>query len=112
MYSSVRVVEYRHWTSRRSAHFHALTPLGPFRAIIQETKSQWSSGLISRNSFLQLAALVFILAVSTSAQTDWIRTGTGLGVEKVRIAVPDFKSTSSDPANAELLRTFNTTLFN
>ena len=35
-------------------------------------------------------ALPFLLlALSLSAQQDWIRTGTGLGVEKVRIAVPD-----------------------
>jgi len=40
---------------------------------------------------------------------DWIRTGTGLGVEKVRLAVPDFKPTGGDPA---LLKTFNDTLFN
>jgi TolB protein len=51
------------------------------------------------------------LTLGLFAQEDWIRTGTGLGVEKVRIAVPDFKSSSSDAANAELLRTFNDVLF-
>lgn len=69
--------------------------------------------MISRNRFFN-CVLVF-MAVTTlalSAQTDWIRTGTGLGIEKVRIAVPDFKSSSQDPANADLLRAFNTTLFN
>jgi TolB protein len=56
--------------------------------------------------------IVFVLSSFTFAQTDWIRTGTGLGVEKVRIAVPDFKASSADAANAELLTTFNETLFN
>src|SRR5438876_2910561 len=56
---------------------------------------------------------LFPLLLLTSAfGQDWIRTGTGLGVEKVRIAVPDFKSTSTDNANAALLGTFNETLFN
>src|SRR5881275_2288622 len=58
-----------------------------------------------------LALPLFLFALSLSAQQDWIRTGTGLGVEKVRIAVPDFKSSSTDAANAELLRTFNDVLF-
>src|SRR2546423_10911554 len=81
--------------------------------IIPATKSQWSSGLISRDRYL-IRHFLFLLALilPAAAQTDWIRTGTGLGVEKVRIAVPDFKTTSQDPANAELLRAFNTTLFN
>src|SRR3954452_12377067 len=56
--------------------------------------------------------LLVLLALPAVAQTDWIRTGTGLGVEKVRIAVPDFKTASTDPANAPLLKTFNDTLYN
>jgi TolB protein len=59
-----------------------------------------------------LAIIFFLFALNLWAQQDWIRTGTGLGVEKVRIAVPDFKSTSTDPANAALLGTFNEVLFN
>jgi TolB protein len=43
---------------------------------------------------------------------DWIKTGTGLGVEKVRLAVPDFKPGNTDPQAANLLRTFNDTLWN
>jgi TolB protein len=43
---------------------------------------------------------------------DWIRTGTGLGVEKVRLAVPDFKAGAADPKDADLLKTFNNTLWN
>jgi TolB protein len=59
-----------------------------------------------------LALPLFLIALTLSAQQDWIRTGTGLGVEKVRIAVPEFKSSSTDAANAALLGTFNDVLFN
>ena len=55
--------------------------------------------------------VAFILALPCPAQ-DWIRTGTGLGVEKVRLAVPDFKASTQDPKNAELLKAFNDTLWN
>ena len=55
--------------------------------------------------------LPVLLLASVSAQ-DWIKTGTGLGVEKVRIAVPDFKGSNQDPRNSDLLKTFNDTLWN
>src|SRR5881275_45777 len=59
-----------------------------------------------------LALPLFLFALSLSAQQDWIRTGTGLGVEKVKLAVPDFKASTSDAKNAELLKAFNDTLWN
>jgi TolB protein len=62
-----------------------------------------------RNSFVLVCVISF--AFSASGQ-DWIKTGTGLGVEKARIAVPDFKASSQDPRNTELLKTFNDTLWN
>ena len=51
---------------------------------------------------LLLAALTipFLAALPCAAQ-DWIRTGTGLGVDKVRIAVPDFKPSTADPKNSD-----------
>ena len=55
--------------------------------------------------------LPLILMTSSFAQ-DWIKTGTGLGVEKVRLAVPDFNASTQDAKNAELLKTFNETLWN
>jgi TolB protein len=57
--------------------------------------------------------LLFLLAVrvSLSAQ-DWIRTGTGLGVEKIRLAAPDFKLVTTDSGTQNLAMTFNTTLSN
>ncbi|MGA1999460.1 MAG: Tol-Pal system beta propeller repeat protein TolB [Terriglobales bacterium] len=59
------------------------------------------------------AFLAILLLTSVSfAQNDWIRTGTGLGVEKVRLAAPDFKQTSADPASGQLLKAFDDTLWN
>ena len=63
-----------------------------------------------RKSFVLLVPICLLLLSSVFAQ-DWIKTGTGLGVEKVRLAVPDFKSTS-DAQGGTLLRTFNDTLWN
>ena len=67
--------------------------------------------VISRFSFFVFFSLVFFGAINVNAQ-DWIKTGTGLGVEKIRIAVPDFKPSSPEPQNTELLKTFNDTLWN
>ena len=54
--------------------------------------------------------LLLMACLPLAAQTDWIRTGTNLGVEKVRLAVPDFKTTAS--GSESLLTAFNTTLWN
>ncbi len=57
--------------------------------------------------------LAVVLTISPClAQQDWIKTGTGLGVEKVRLAVPDFKPSNADGKNTELLKVFNDTLWN
>ena len=56
--------------------------------------------------------VLFLFVLPCFAQQDWIRTGTGLGVEKIRLAVPDFKSSNQDPKNADLLKAFNDTLWN
>ena len=62
--------------------------------------------------------LIFSCCVLASALSselfaqDWVKTGTSLGVEKVRLAVPDFKASTTDPQNAALLKTFNDTLWN
>src|ERR1700752_4010984 len=58
--------------------------------------------------------LLFALALLSSPvlAQDWVKTGTSLGVEKVRLAVPDFKPSTSDPQNAALLKTFNDTFWN
>src|SRR4051812_25444543 len=61
---------------------------------------------------LALLTALLVMAGTPSFAQDWIKTGTGLGVERIRIAVPDFKASNADPRNAELLRTFNETLWN
>jgi TolB protein len=63
-------------------------------------------------SALSLLILVCSLFSSASFAQDWVRTGSGLGVEKVRLAVPDFKPSNSDPQNDALLKTFNDTFWN
>jgi TolB protein len=69
-------------------------------------KSRVTAGVF----FLLLAAV--LTAAPCLAQQDWIKTGTGLGMEKVRLAVPDFKPSTSDDKNTNLLKVFNDTLWN
>ncbi len=59
-----------------------------------------------------LALCTIVLLTSACFAQDWIRTGTGLGVEKIRLAVPDFKASTQDAKNADLLKVFNDTLWN
>lgn len=69
-----------------------------------------------RRSFFPRLALILLLVVSLPVPIlraqDWIKTGTGLGVEKVRLAAADFKASTADAKNADLLKTFNDTLWN
>ena len=65
-------------------------------------------------SSLYLAVSSFLLltfAASAHAQ-DWVRTGSNLGVEKIRMASADFKPNSSDPQTPVLKATFDNTLYN
>src|SRR6266705_4347902 len=71
--------------------------------------SNWKSELMKRFSSIIAFLLLFVTALG--AQQDWIRTGTGLGVERVRLAVPDFKSTGAGAQAAPLLKVFNDTLW-
>ena len=61
--------------------------------------------------FVAIISLVWLATLGLSAQ-DWIRTGTGLGVEKVRLAAADFKQITTDSGTNNLATTFNTTLQN
>jgi TolB protein len=70
--------------------------------------------LCSLQRVVSVLTLVFaccFLSAFASAQ-DWVKTGTSLGVEKVRLAVPDFKPSSSDSQNTAMLKAFNDTLWN
>jgi TolB protein len=51
-----------------------------------------------------------VFSIASFGQQDWIRTGTNLGVERVRLAVAEFKPAGSDPKTAEFLKIFNDTL--
>src|SRR6202161_3231185 len=59
-----------------------------------------------------LLVLFVICAIASMSAQDWIRTGTGLGVEKIRLAAPDFKQVTTDSGTQNLAMTFNTTLSN
>src|SRR5256885_2446878 len=56
--------------------------------------------------------IALISLLSYAAAQDWIKTGTGLGVEKIRLAAADFQPSTQDAKNAELLKVFNDTLWN
>ena len=60
---------------------------------------------------ISIAISVLFCSALLLGQQDWIRTGTGLGVEKVRLAVPDFKVTTSVPQTSSLQKAFDDTLF-
>ena len=68
--------------------------------------------VILRQYFIGLL-LLLALACSrnASAQDDWIRTGTGLGVEKIRLADSDFKPAAQDATTTALIKEFNDTLW-
>jgi TolB protein len=71
-----------------------------------------SAGARFFNVLSFLLSVCLLLLPATSFAQDWVRTGSGLGVDKVRLAVPDFKPASSDPQNEVLLKTFNDTFWN
>src|SRR6266702_4252362 len=79
----------------------------------QSSNQQYSPKLSNRHSILAVPFIALLLAIAspTYAQ-DWIRTGTGVGGEKIRLAVPDFKIAGADPQSAPLDKTFNAVLFN
>src|SRR4051794_32008367 len=59
-----------------------------------------------------LLLLLALCSVSAFAQNDWIRTGTGLGQEKPRLAVAEFKAANADATTGSLQKVFNDTLVN
>src|ERR1700745_3546600 len=65
-----------------------------------------------RCSTALLVVIFFQIAAVTASAQDWIRTGTGLGVEKARLAAAAFKPAPQDSKNTDLLKTFNDTLAN
>ncbi len=61
--------------------------------------------------FAVLLAMLLSLAIAMTAQ-DQIRTGIGVGGDKIRIAVPNFAAGTQDAAVAPLVKTFDEVLFN
>jgi hypothetical protein len=54
---------------------------------------------------LILAVAIFLCAGLAAFAQDWVRTGTGLGVEKPRLAVADFAARSDTAKNHSALFT-------
>ncbi|HEV2272739.1 MAG TPA: Tol-Pal system beta propeller repeat protein TolB [Acidobacteriaceae bacterium] len=65
---------------------------------------------LPRVLFLFLSLL--LLARLNAAAQDWVRTGTNLGAQRIRLAVANFSPSSSDPQAAGLKTTFDTTFYN
>ena len=59
---------------------------------------------------LSAALLCLALPLSASAQ-DWVKTGTNLGAQRIRIAAANFKPGSTDPQVSLLKQDFDNTLF-
>jgi TolB protein len=60
---------------------------------------------------LFLFSLAYFHGVQATAQ-DWVRTGTNLGNQHIRLAAADFKPVGSDPQTPVLKNVFDTTLYN
>jgi TolB protein len=70
------------------------------------TQRLWSS------LSLAVGSLLLSLVSGTLHAQDWVRTGSNLGVEKIRMAAADFKPASTDPQTPVLKATFDNTLYN
>jgi TolB protein len=64
----------------------------------------------SRISLLLATARILLPALRLKAQ-DWVRTGTNLGNDRIRIAAADFKPASDDPQTPALKTAFDFTLY-
>lgn len=65
--------------------------------------------------YFRLALVILLLLVSDRSRAiaqDWVRTGTNLGAQRIRLAAAEFNPSSADPQTANLKTTFDTTLFN
>src|SRR5271165_919176 len=67
---------------------------------------------MKRFAVIIFAVLLVSAGYGAPPPQDWIRTGTGLGVEKIRLAVPDFKAATNDPDTKKLTTAFSVTLWN
>ena len=96
---------------RDTIHLGALVPL-PNRMGLGDRSAVRQALTKILGTLAWLALIVWCLLPSLLQAQDWVKTGTSLGAERVRLAVPDFKPSNNDPQNAALLKTFNDTLWN
>jgi TolB protein len=54
---------------------------------------------------------ILLLAALPALAQDWVRTGTNLGAQKIRLAAADFKMVGNDAALSNAQQEFNKTLF-
>ena len=66
---------------------------------------------ISRTQFYFLLVLVLISSTSRLTAQDWVRTGSNLANEKIRLAAADFKPVGGDPGTPTLKASFDATLY-
>lgn len=69
-----------------------------------------SPSFASNRAVRLLFSFLFLAASFASAQ-DWVRTGTNLGAQKIRLAAADFKMVGNDAALSNAQQTFNQVLF-
>src|SRR5664279_6305250 len=98
------------WCGRSCTPERRAPPV-PHTAGIKQVRKFGELGSMKRYRASLLVLFVLFAIAGMSAQ-DWIRTGTGLGVEKVRLAVPDFKQVTADTGTQNLSAVFNVTLWN
>src|SRR5580692_9207859 len=81
---------------------------------MESTKSRTDQAMTDAHNFLKKALVAgALLAFSSSrpaAAQDWIKTGTGLGVSKARVAAPDLAARSAQAQPLE--KTFHGVLWN
>ena len=69
-----------------------------------------SPSFATKQAVRLLFTFLFLATTLASAQ-DWVRTGTNLGAQKIRLAAADFKMVGNDPALSTAQLTFNQVLF-
>src|SRR5271154_1950357 len=60
-------------------------------------------------SIIAALGIVFLICAGTASAQDWFKTGTGLGVTKARVAVPEFGVRAATPPALE--KTFHDVLW-
>jgi TolB protein len=79
---------------------------------MKQEQLRWSVLRAARIARLLLVTLLLAApATCLPAQDDWVRTGTNMGAQKIRIAAADFAPGGTDVQTAQLKSTFDTTLY-